>query len=357
MSTFLRQVLKLLLEFRAKLLRQRFVCNALQGESEYNISINCDMTVSCNCQDDGSGILGSLDNDTFEEIFFGPTANRFRETLAKGKFPILTCVRCGELKRAPAAVDNCSMLVDKGTPTTKQTGNPATPCLPHRGIMAENTVACDLSCLGCIRPEVAKIRRKTQMSLDDVRKVSALIQRLGIEKLFYFNRGEPFLSQNILEEMRIIREMNPNVRIITSTNGLSLNSALKRDAALLMDEVIFSIDGSDQSSLQKYQRGGDFERALSNLRQLVRFREARGLEKPQIEWKYVLFNWNDRSSQIMKATALAKDAGVDLISFWPTNTPVCGISLRYRLGWLNNVGEKSWKGRELRLRPVVNCDT
>ena len=98
MSMFFRQIIRCYLEFRSRISGQGFVCNALQGDSEYNLSINCDMTVSCNCQDDGSGILGSLDDNSFEEIFFGPTANSFRASLAKGKLPILTCARCSELK-------------------------------------------------------------------------------------------------------------------------------------------------------------------------------------------------------------------------------------------------------------------
>jgi hypothetical protein len=169
-----------------------------------------------------------------------------------------------------------------------------------------------------------------------------------------------------------------------------------------MDEVIFSIDGCDQKSLQKYQRGGDFERMLHNLRNLVVYRDARGLNVPQIEWKYLLFNWNDRPRQIAKAIWLAAGSrepvdkllnescsgrgeslttqqlinsstspalpeasstdqpinlatdpalpSADVISFWPTNNPAYGISWRYRLGLLNHIGTKSWKGREVRLR-------
>lgn len=398
-GALLRHTLRCFYELKAKLLRRTFICDALQGLSEYNISINCDMTVSCNCQDDGSGILGSLDDSSFEEIFFGPTANAFRTSLAGGKLPILTCARCSELKRAPAVVDSCQMIVDKGaadvcgnpasleTPTTNihQLATPSMPRLPYRGLLVENTIACNLHCPGCIRPAVGKIRKKPCMSLDDVRKVAELIRRMKLQKLFYFNRGEPFLSPDILDEMSIIRELNPDLHIVTSTNGMLLNTDAKREAALLMDEVVFSIDGCDQRSLQRYQRGGDFERMLNNLWALVQFRNDRGLKLPQIEWKYLLFNWNDRPRQISKAICLASGQGsavrgqrsddrdsqsaveslttinyqqtttpaspsADLISFWPTNNPARGISWRYRLGFLNRIGAKSWKGREVWLR-------
>jgi hypothetical protein len=47
---------------------------------------------------------------------------------------------------------------------------------------------------------------------------------------------------------------------------------------------------------------------------------------------------------------MAKAAGVDAISFWPTGNPFYGISYRYRMGQLNHIGIGTWKGRELDLR-------
>ncbi len=336
MSTLVRCFFRIFYTIQAFISGRGFSCAALQGESEYNISINCDMTVSCNCQDDGSGILGSLDQNSFEEIFFGPVANSFRASLAGGKLPILTCARCSELRRIR------SERHQRGVTSS-------VPRLPYRGLLVENTVACNLRCPGCIRPKVVKVRKKTQMSPDDVRTAAELIRRLKIQKLFYFNRGEPFLSPHILDEIKIIRALNPDLYIVTSTNGMFLNTDEKREAALLMDEVIFSIDGCDQKSLRKYQRGGDFNQMLKNLRELVCLRNERGLHVPQVEWKYLLFNWNDRPEQIRQAIQLANSTGADLISFWPTNDPAFGISWRYRFGLFGRIGTKSWKGRELRL--------
>ncbi len=334
MSTFLRTLLRAVLHAKARLTGRAFVCRALQGESNYNIAIQCDMTVACNCQDDGSGQLGSLRDNTFEEIFFGPKAESFRAALARGKLPILICARCGERQWAPR------------NETAKK------PVLPKRGLLVENTVACNLRCPGCIRASVAARRKQPRMSLDDIRAVADLVRRLGIETLYYFDRGEPFLSPDIRSEIRILREQNPDVKIVTSTNGMMLDTDDKREAALAMDEVVFSIDGSDQASLEKYQRGGDFDRMVANLRALVKARDTLGNPGPRIEWKYLLFSWNDRPSQIQRAVELAREAGADRISFWPTNDPWYGLSWRYRLGRLNHIGTPSWKGRELILRPA-----
>src|SRR6266850_786761 len=101
-SDILRKGLKFYYEWSARLKGQRFACRALAGESEYNLTINCDQTVSCNCQDyNGSGHIGDLKHNSFEEVFFGPVAQRFRAELAKGKLPIRSCARCGDLMRVP----------------------------------------------------------------------------------------------------------------------------------------------------------------------------------------------------------------------------------------------------------------
>ncbi len=104
--------------------------------------------------------------------------------------------------------------------------------------------------------------------------------------------------------------------------------------------------------LKKYEKLGSFEKAYENMKALVEYRNQRGLRQPLLEWKYLLFNWNDRPAILQRAVEMARAAGVDAISFWPTNNPYHGYSWRYRLGRLNHVGEPSWKGREVDLRSV-----
>ena len=115
-SDLIRKVRRRYLEWSARLRGQRFYCRALGGESEYNLTINCDLTVSCTCQDyDGSGHLGDLNKNSFPEVFFGPVARRFREDLAKGKLPIMTCARCGDLVRVPKAQSRAVTGLPGGT--------------------------------------------------------------------------------------------------------------------------------------------------------------------------------------------------------------------------------------------------
>ena len=56
----------------AKLRGEVFTCAALTGRSAYNICINSDLTVSCNCQDfSGRGKIGSLREHSLTECSRG----------------------------------------------------------------------------------------------------------------------------------------------------------------------------------------------------------------------------------------------------------------------------------------------
>jgi hypothetical protein len=373
-SDIVRKALRYYLEWSARLKGRRFYCRALSGESEYNLTINCDLTVSCSCQDyDGSGHLGDLNKQSFLEVFFGPIAQRFREQLAKGKLPIMTCTRCGDLAQVPKSqsravtglpADGVKQETAPGIqpPSSaaerdldRQIWAGPKPRLPYRGMLLENTVRCNIDCIGCDRQSAARIRTTLQMDLQKLSRMADLVHDLGLQQLFYLNLGEPFLSPNIGPEVALLRQNTPDCRIVISTNGIILNTDAKREAALFASDILFSIAGVNDPMLKKYEHYGSFQKAYDNMKALVAYRNARGLTRPVLEWKYLLFNWNDHPETIAQAIEMAKAAGVDIVSFWPTCNPFFGISYRYRFGLLNHVGVKCWKGREVDLRPAAKA--
>jgi hypothetical protein len=333
-SDGIRWVMGRWLELQTLVTGRKYYCEALAGDAEYSLTINSDLTVSCNCQDyDGTGHIGDLRKNTFEEIYFGPVAQKFRDELAKGKIPIPTCVRC-HLIRLPS-----------------KNAVPPTPHLPSRGVLLENTVICNVDCIGCAREGAANIRTKKTMPFDELNQMADLAARLGMERIFYLNLGEPFLSPTICKELPILREKNPGAYIRTSTNAVLLNTDQKREAALQLSDIQFSVHGITDEMCEKYMRRGSFEKAYDAMKKMAAYRDARGAREPLLEWKYLLFNWNDQPKTIERAIELAKEAGVDIISFWPTHNPFYGMSWRYYLGTMNHIGVKRWKGQELVLRP------
>jgi len=260
LSDYVRNGLKLYYEWSARLRGQRFYCNALAGHSEYNITVNCDLTVSCTCQDyDGSGHIGDLNKNSFKEVFFSPTARRFREELAKGKLPIKTCARCSDLRRVSKSDVKIGDQIYAGP----------SPRLPYRGMLLENTVRCNIDCIGCDRESAARIRTNLQMDLDTLSRMADLVSDLGLQQLYYLNLGEPFLSPNIGKELPLLRQKNPNCRIVISTNGIILNTDAKREAALSGSHIFFSIAGINDEMLKKYEHRGNYQKAYDNMKALA----------------------------------------------------------------------------------------
>jgi len=334
-STWLRKTRQRCLVAKARLRGKAFFCKALTGDSEVNICINSDLTVSCSCHDlDGSGHIGDLNRQSLEECFSGKTATRFREELAEGRLPLADCARCWDLHTIDK--DEARRFVHEYRLPTY--------------VMVENTSACNLRCLSCPRERIRQIRSKVSMSLEDVRRVAVELKEAGVKRVGYLNFGEPFLSRDIGKELQIIREINPGIWIDTSTNALFIDTQEKREAALLIDRMQVSLDGVTQEMAGKYQRGMDFDRAYRNMQELVAYRDAKGRAKPTIIWKYLLFRWNDRKADLRKAVELAKEANVDSILFEKTVSPFYGLPLRSYLGFHNDLGEDRMGSRSVALR-------
>jgi pyruvate-formate lyase-activating enzyme len=310
-----RRFIRLARSASARLSGRRFYCNALNGTSDYNISVNCDMTVACNCADhDASGIIGDLATESLKEIFDGARARMFRARMARGTLPIPQCASCPEVRLVP---EERARYYETHYST------------PVQGIMIENTIRCNYSCRSCTRPRITATRKKKSLSLDDVRRLSDMLAEYGIQSLYYFKLGETFLSPTIAEETDIIRAANPGIEIKVETNGSVIDSQAARDAALMMNRVRISIDGPNDRVMRRYQRGGRFGTVYRNMKDLAAYRNGRGRTLPLIEWKYVVFNWNDREWMLSEAIERAREAGIDGISFWPTISPFYGFSPRY----------------------------
>lgn len=319
------------MELNARMRSQRFWCASLAGIADHSLSVLCDMTVACCVESYISNTwIGNLSDQTLEECLNGSLAQRLKHSLAQGHLPLLSCVVCRSL---------CHCSSGEAERHEKEHG------MPRRDLLVENTVLCNIDCQDCPRLQAINLRKKTTISDDDMEKISHEASRLGIEQISFLAEGEPFLPKNVLDQIKVLRQHNPMARIITSTNGTMLDSEEKREAALFLDEVMFSIHGCTEESVARYQRKGSFKRAYNNMKDLVAFRNARGPAGPIIEWKYVLFNWNDRKEMIIKAVRLAEEAGIDRISFWPTTRPVMGMSWRWYFGcFLRHFGNRASKG-------------
>ncbi|MDD8026086.1 MAG: radical SAM protein [Acidobacteriota bacterium] len=299
----------------ADLARPRFTCDWI-----FNILVVLsDGRVVCGCADPrGERPLGSLAESSLLEIWRSDRVREIRRGLNEGYAPF--CLPCGLKRALPAGAPAPQRPVDLETPPR---------------IFLEPTVGCNLSCLEAVCAKESGIiatRSRPFFPLDEFRRVMDEVGP-GLVRLDLFNYGEPFVHPQAVAMIEYVKERFPRVYLYISTNGLLLDEAgMKRLIAAGLDEITFSVDGPDQKTYEKYRRGGDLAKALEVMKTLVRLRNEAGREVPFINWRYILFNWNDRPGQMARARRLAKRIGVDRFNWEITDHPPAAKSVRYQPG-------------------------
>ena len=152
-------------------------------------------------------------------------------------------------------------------------------------------------------------------------------------RLDFFNYCEAFLHKRAVEMCEYIKATFPHVYLYTSTNGLALTEdQARRLARSGIDEVTFSLDGATQESYEQYRQRGRLDVALRNLAAMADEKRRAGLDLPFLNWRYILFNWNDSDLEMNRAREIAAEVGVDRLCWEITDHPEHAYSRRFRPG-------------------------
>jgi radical SAM family protein len=152
----------------------------------------------------------------------------------------------------------------------------------------------------------------------------------SLVRIDFFNYGEAFLHKRAVEMCEYIKSHFPQIYLYTSTNGLALTEAQARRLVHSgIDEVTFSIDGATQASYVKYRQRGTFDVAIANLRAMADEKRRAGRDVPFLNWRYILFTWNDGDEEMARARQLAADIGVDRLCWELTDHPEYAYSRRF----------------------------
>ncbi|MBX3130087.1 MAG: hypothetical protein KF718_25445 [Polyangiaceae bacterium] len=223
----------------------------------------------------------------------------------------------------PELCGRCAMVETGGQPAGELTRSRL--AILH----VESSWLCNLDCPLCI-PKAERKRLKTSPYHVEKDTWVALIHNLrmhGVEQvdvLHFEGRGDPLMHPHLAHLCQMFHVVYPLTTIMATTNG-----NFRFDPALFesgLNHLRISADGARNESYVQYRRDGDFARVTAFMRDAAAAR--RELEHPEIvlEWKYILFEWNDSDEEMLEAYELAHSIGVDL-SF--CLTPWAGKSLRF----------------------------
>lgn len=317
------------------------------------LSIHANGDAVCSIIDGrGSFVLGNVHSQSIGGIFLGDRARELRRLVLSS--PGAFC---------PAVGLDCPLKTMEAEPGGE-------PPVRLRCLQIEPTTDCDLRCLACLVRDLSGdvgwldawrdggaaflvwdgLRRAKQHAVDALRWLPPsrggrppagsgalaaslgrgrvpksragtlpleVIERVveeagpGVERIDFFNYGEPFLYRHLLDALRHIRRNLPGAQVIVSTSGRHVREDV-RDAITdegLVDWLVFSIDGCDAESYRRYRVRGDFDASYSNL---VRFVERARGTRVHVIWQYVVFRWNDRDEQLRRAIDMAGEIGVPI---------------------------------------------
>lgn len=303
---------------------------------------------------DGRGefVLGNVHQQPLSEIFVGERAARLRELMLSREDAYCPAIgrRC-PLKTIPRQRDE-------------------EPPVQLRYLAIEPTTACDLRCLCCPVRDFSGdvtwrdayhdggmrfmlwdgVRRTKQHAADGLKRVLPMLagketselSRLGslilrgripasrrgalpidvvkrvvddagpnLQRVDFFNYGEPFLYKHLVEALRHVRRHRPGVVLHISTDGMQVTEAIERIIVeeQLLDWLVFSIDGCDEETYKRYRIGGRFETTFANL---VRFHRRAAGTALRVVWQYVVFEWNDSDEYLRRAVGMAEEHGIEL---------------------------------------------
>jgi hypothetical protein len=113
--------------------------------------------------------------------------------------------------------------------------------------------------------------------------------------------------------------------------------------------VTFSIDGATQASYARYRQRGRFDVAIANLRAMVDEKRISGQDIPVLNWRYILFTWNDSDDEMAMARQMAAEIGIDRLCWEITDHPEEAYSRRFVPGApaLDAIRRETWDDSNL----------
>ncbi len=174
-------------------------------------------------------------------------------------------------------------------------------------VSVEPVNRCNLRC-----PECALGAR--QLSREPGQMDPALLEQLVDEnrtRLLWMNlflQGEPFLHPDLTR--MIAYASRARIHTTVSTNGHFLDGQTARDIVHSgLDRLIVSIDGADQESYAVYRRGGDLERVIRGVREVIRARREMNKVLPRVIIQFLITRKNEQ--QLPAVRQLVRKLGAD----------------------------------------------
>jgi len=146
--------------------------------------------------------------------------------------------------------------------------------------------ACNLRCEMCAHG-LGTVKNVGHMDEKLAKKLIDEASQIGVYSIKFNWRGEAILNPILPEMVRYAKEKGI-LEVAINTNGLPKISNLLIDTAKAgIDRLIFSVDGNSKETFESIRIGGDYERLVNNILEIIKWKEKNSSVKPFIRVQMV----------------------------------------------------------------------
>ena len=146
--------------------------------------------------------------------------------------------------------------------------------LPSEFSITLGAAPCNHSCLFCPQ-SVKKPRKASWMDLDLLRKHLGELPESGVG-LNISSYSETLAAPVLVEAVKLMKEMRPNLRISMATNGsLFRENVIEELIDAGLDHYQYSFDAPTRESFHRLIQKDDFDRVTENLEEVIEMRDRK----------------------------------------------------------------------------------
>lgn len=174
-------------------------------------------------------------------------------------------------------------------------------------ISIEPTTNCNLGCPECPSGLKSFTRPMGNLEYDFYKKT---IDEVGDDLiyLYFYFQGEPYMHPKFNELVKYAAQKN--IYTVTSTNAHYLTERKARETVQSgLDRILISVDGTTQEVYEQYRKGGNLNKVIEGIKNLVKAKQELNSSTPHIAIQFLVVKPNEH--QIADVQQLGKDLGVD----------------------------------------------
>lgn len=176
-----------------------------------------------------------------------------------------------------------------------------------QSISIEPTTFCNLQCSECPSGQRQFSRPTGNLDVGFYRKIIDQLHKKLMYLIVYF-QGEPYLNKDFFEFVKYASSLK--IYTATSTNAHFLddkNAQLTVESGL--DRLIISLDGTSQEMYEVYRKGGDYEKVIKGIENIISWKKKLKSNKPYVIIQFLVFRHNE--DKIDEIKRLGKDLGAN----------------------------------------------